>query len=48
MSKRKGKSFKIYISTKKSKEFQVAYDETKMHLKIARLVEVLRIKKGLT
>jgi len=48
MSKKKGKNLKTYISSKKSKEFQIAFDETKMHLKIARLVEELRIKNGLT
>lgn len=46
--KRSGKSLKSYIKEKKSKEFKITFDETKMHLKIARLVEELRIKKGLT
>ena len=47
--KKKGKTLQQYIkSKKKSEEFQVAYEEVKMHLKIAHLIEDLRIKSGMT
>ena len=48
MKKIKGKSLQHYIKTKSSKEFQIVFEETKMHLKIARLIEELRLKEGLT
>ena len=44
----KGKSLQNYLKTKRSREFQVAFEETKMHLKIARLVEELRLREGMT
>ena len=49
MKKKKSKTLSQYVKTKKNdKEFQVAYEEVKMHLKIARLVEDFRLKAGLT
>ena len=49
MSIKKEKSFKKYIENKKkNKEFQLIYDEIKMHLKIAHLVEELRLKANMT
>ena len=49
MKKKKSKTLSQYVKSKKnSKEFQVAYEEVKMHLKIARLVEDIRLKAGLT
>ena len=45
----KGKSLKKYLKTKlKDKEFSISYEEVKMHLKIARIIEDLRLKSGLT
>lgn len=45
----KGKSFDSYLKTKlKSKGFAVAYEEIKMHLKVAKVIEELRVKEGLT
>ena len=45
----KGKSFDSYLKKKlKNKEIHIAYEEVKMHLKIAKIIEELRIKSGLT
>ena len=47
--KKKGKNLKQYTKSKsKNNEFQLAYEEVKMHLKIAHLLEDLRLKSGLT
>lgn len=44
-----GKSFDKYLKSKiKDKELLVAFEEVAMHLKIAKLVETLRAKEGLT
>ena len=48
MRKIKGKTLQHYIKAKRSKEFKIVFEETKMHLKIARLIEELRLKEGLT
>ena len=48
MKKIKGKSLQHYVKTKSSKEFQIVFEETKMQLKIARVIEELRLKEGLT
>ena len=49
MNIKKEKTFKKYVENKKkNKEFQLIYDEVKMHLKIARLVEELRLKANMT
>jgi len=47
-TKRKNITLDKYLKSKTSKEFQLSFEETKMHLKIARLVEELRLKKDLT
>lgn len=45
----KGKPFKSYLKSKlKDTEFRIGYEEVKMHLKIAALIEEMRIKSGLT
>jgi len=45
----KGKSLNKYLKAKlKDKEISISYDEVKMHLKIARIIEDLRLKSGLT
>ncbi len=45
----KGISLGAYIREKrKDEEFSVAYEEASMHLRIARLIEELRQKDGLT
>lgn len=47
--KKQGRSLKQYTkSKKKDSEFQLAYEEVKMHLKIAHLLEDLRLKAGFT
>lgn len=47
--KQKGKTLKQYIKNKKrTQEFEIAYEEVKMHLKIACLIEEFRLKSGLT
>ena len=47
--KKQAKSSKRYVNSKtKNNEFQLAYEETKIHLKIARLLEDMRLKSGLT
>ena len=47
--KKKGTKLKSYVKSKlKDKEFKVAYEEVQMHLKIAKLLEELRHKAGLT
>lgn len=45
----KGKSFDKYLKSKlKDKEIAVSYEEVKMHLKIAKIIEELRLKAGFT
>ena len=45
----KGKPFKSYLKSKlKDTEFRIGYEEVKMNLKIAALIEEMRIKSGLT
>jgi len=45
----KGKPFKSYLKSKlKDTEFRIGYEEVRMHLKIAALIEEMRIKSGLT
>jgi predicted transcriptional regulator len=45
----KGKSFDKYLNSKlKDKQIAVDYEQVKMHLKIAKIIEKLRLKKGLT
>lgn len=45
----KGKPFNKYLKSKlKDKEITVSYEEVKMHLKIAKIIEELRLKAGLT
>jgi len=47
--KKKGLKLKNYTKIKlKDDEFKVAFEEVKMHLKIAKLLEELRHKAGLT
>jgi predicted transcriptional regulator len=47
--KKTGISLKAYTKKKlTSKDFRVAYEEAAMHLKVARLLEELRQKAGLT
>ena len=49
MKPRKQKTLKNYIKSKtKSDEFTPAYEEVKMHLKMAHLLEKLRIKANMT
>ena len=49
MKKKTGKSFTSYLSKKLAdKTIKVPYEESLMHLKLARIVEDLRIKSGLT
>ena len=49
MKKIKGKSLNTYLKKKlKDKELRLAFDEVKMHLKVAKIIEELRIKAGLT
>jgi predicted transcriptional regulator len=49
MKKKKTTKLKSYLKTKlKDDEFKVAYEEVKIHLKIANLLEELRHKAGLT
>ena len=48
-TKNNKKSFESYLnSKKKDKEFLLQFNETKTHLNIAKVIEELRIKKGLT
>lgn len=45
----KGKSFDSYLKSKlKDKEIRIEYEEVRMHLKIAKTIEKIRIKSGLT
>jgi predicted transcriptional regulator len=45
----RGKSLDSYLKSKlKDKEIQIVYEEVKMHLKIAEIIEKIRIKSGLT
>jgi len=45
----KGKSFDKYLKSKlKDKEISISYEEVKMHLKIAKAIEDIRLKAGLT
>ena len=45
----KGKSLDKYVKSKlKDKEIALSYERVKMHLKIASIIEDLRIKEGLT
>ena len=45
----KGKPFKSYLKSKlRDKEIRLGYEEVKMHLKVAALIEEIRIKSGLT
>lgn len=45
----KGKSFDKYLKSKlKDKEIAVSYEKVKMHLKIAKIIEELRLKAGFT
>lgn len=47
--KPKGMKFKTYLDKKlKDKKLTLAYEEASMHLRIARLIEELRLKEGLT
>ncbi len=47
--KQPGVSFKGYLNKKLAdKELSVAYDEASMHLKVAKLLEELRQREGLT
>ena len=47
--KRSGMMFKSYLKSKvKNSEIQLAFEAASMHLKIARLLEELRIKNELT
>ncbi len=49
MKKIKGKSFNKYLKSKLSdKSIAILIDEVKMHLKIARTIENLRIEKNYT
>ena len=49
MKLRKQKTLKSYIKSKtKSNEFRSEYEEVKMHLKMAHLLEKLRIKANMT
>ena len=49
MKSKKEKTFKSYIKRKtKNDEFRLMYEEVKMHLKIAHLIEELRIKANMT
>jgi len=46
---KKGISFDSFLKSKlKDKEFKLSFEEVKMHLKIARVVEELRINANLT
>lgn len=45
----KGKNFDQYLKSKlKDKEISIHYEEIKMHLKIAKTIEDIRLKSGLT
>lgn len=45
----KGKSFDKYLKSKlKDKEISIPYEEVKMHLRLAKTIEELRLKEGLT
>lgn len=46
--KRKAGRLKDYIKAKKGRNFKLALEEARMHLKIAHLLEDLRQKVGLT
>ncbi|MBL6990569.1 MAG: helix-turn-helix domain-containing protein [Bacteriovoracaceae bacterium] len=50
MSKKsKGRSFDKYLKSKmKDSEISLAFEEVSIHLKIAKLIETLRLKEGLT
>ncbi|MCY4644021.1 MAG: helix-turn-helix domain-containing protein [Bacteriovoracales bacterium] len=49
MKSKKEKTLKAYIKSKtKNEEFRLAYEEVKMHFKIAHLIEELRIKSDMT
>ena len=49
MKQKKTTKLKGYLKSKlKDEEFKVAYEEVKIHLKIAKLLEELRRKAGLT
>ena len=49
MKTKKEKTLKNYIKSKnKNDEFRLMYEEVKMHLKIAHLIEELRLKANMT